>query len=158
MDTFWLALRVVLSLAVVLGLIWALARVRKRVSPAGAGAVTIMSKIPVTKKGAVLLVQAGDKTLLIGATDTQVSLLSVVDLPVENDEPKKERTVIDIDALVSQRQLHEYAAEIAPGAVVGQHSVSRSGSSNQSALAGSVLSPATWRQLADLVKDKTARS
>ena len=74
-------LRVVVSLAVVLGLIWALARVRKRVGPTGSDVVTVMSKIPVTKKGSVLLVKAGGETLLLGATDTQISLLASVELP-----------------------------------------------------------------------------
>ena len=158
MDTFWLVLRVVVSLAVVLGLIWALARVRKRVGPAGSDVVTVMSKIPVTKKGSVLLVKAGEQTLLLGATDTQISLLASVELPEEEQEAKEERTPVDIQSLMEQiHPGHAPAAIAADPASIGRAS-NRSGSGNDGPLSGSILSPSTWRQLTDLLKEKTARS
>lgn len=158
MDTFWLVLRVVVSLAVVLGLIWALARVRKRVGPTGSDVVTVMSKIPVTKKGSVLLVKAGGETLLLGATDTQISLLASVELPQEEEEAKEERTPVDVQSLMEQIQPgHAPAAIAASPASIGRAS-NRSVSGNDGPLAGSILSPSTWRQLTDLLKEKTARS
>ena len=154
MDTFWLVLRVVVSLAVVLGLIWALARV----GPTGSDVVTVMSKIPVTKKGSVLLVKAGGETLLLGATDTQISLLASVELPQEEEEAKEERTSVDIQSLMEQIQPgHAPAAIAASPASIGRAS-NRSVSGNDGPLAGSILSPSTWRQLTDLLKEKTARS
>ena len=85
MDTLWLILRFVVSLAVVIGLIYGLARVKKRVSPKGAGAITLVSKVPVSKKGSLLLVEVGGKTMMLGATDNSITLLSVIDTSAEID-------------------------------------------------------------------------
>ena len=92
MDTFWLVLRVVVSLAVVLGLIWALARVRKRVGPTGSDVVTVMSKIPVTKKGSVLLVKAGGLRPFCWERRTPKSLSWRQWNCQEEEEAKEERT------------------------------------------------------------------
>jgi flagellar protein FliO/FliZ len=168
MDTLWLILRFVVSLAVVIGLIYGLARVKKRVSPKGAGAINVVSKVPVSKKGSLLLVEVGGKTMMLGATDNSITLLSVIDTSAEIDGTKEDRRLVSLDSLLdegfeSARSLdadlqYPYlpspeldAADI--DAVASVHRVTGEGR-----LAGSVLSPATWRQLTEVLRERTVRS
>ena len=80
MDTFSLVLKLVIALAIVLGLIWGLARVKKRINPTNSATIQVLSKIPVSRKGSLLLVEVGGKKLMIGATDNNISLLSEIDM------------------------------------------------------------------------------
>jgi flagellar protein FliO/FliZ len=157
MDTFWLVLRVVVSLAIVIGLIWALARVRKRVSPKGASALQILSKVPVSKRGSILLVEIGGKTLLIGSTDSAISLLSEVDLSKDEEGVPQKRTPIDFSALLDEWRTEGtddvLLVEATPEELAAAIPVPRQGP-----LAGSVLSPQTWRQLGQVLRERTVRS
>ena len=100
MDTVWLILRFVVSLAVVIALIWGLARVKKRVSPKGAGSIQLVSKVPISKKGSLLLVEVGGKTMMIGATDNNITLLSVIETTADIDEVKEDRRPVHLDSLL----------------------------------------------------------
>ena len=171
MDTLWLIVRFVVSLAVVIGLIWGLARVKKRVSPKGAGTINLVSKVPVSKKGSLLLVEVGGKTMMLGATDTSITLLSVIETAADIEESKEDRRPVSLDSLLDE-QLESVLA-LDPGlqypdlqypdlqhpdlpdreAVASLHRPKGEGR-----LAGSVLSPTTWRQLTEVLREKTVRS
>lgn len=155
MDTVWLVARVIVSLAIVLGLIWALARVKKRVSPKGAGALQILSKTPVSKRGSLLLVEVAGRTLLIGSTDTAISLLTEVRLDETTDEPRQERTAVDVDSLIE-----EWRAPMPSSSVVTEAQVAAMAPQQPEPgpLAGSVLSPQTWQQFTQALREKTVRS
>ena len=178
MDTLWLTLRFVVSLAVVIGLIWGLARVKKRVSPKGAGSINLVSKVPVSKKGSLLLVEVGGKTMMLGATDTSITLLSVIDTAADIEESKEDRRPVSLDSLLDE-QLEsgltldqdlqyqdlqypdlEYQDLQYPDLEYpdSKEVASLRRSTGEGRLAGSVLSPTTWRQLTEVLREKTVRS
>lgn len=160
MDTIWLVARVVVSLGVVLALIWALARVKKRVSPKGASALQVLSKTPVSKRGSLLLVQIGGRTLLLGSSDTNISLLTEVDLGEDSDGPRQERIPVDMDALIDEWRTDAMAEvpALASRADADQPEQVTDLASDGGPLAGSVLSPQTWRQLTQVLREKTVRA
>ena len=158
MDTLWLILRLVLSLALVLGLIWGLARIKKRVSPTNAGTIQVLSKIPVSRKGSLLLVEVGGKKLMIGATDNNISLISEIDIAPDTHEIKEERRPVELDSymigMLDSPESMDF--DLDPAEIEALASLKKSRSDSK--LAGSVLSPDTWRQLAETLREKTVRS
>ena len=168
MDTLWLIVRFVVSLAVVIGLIWGLARVKKRVSPKGAGTINLVSKVPVSKKGSLLLVEVGGKTMMLGATDTSITLLSVIETAADIEESKEDRRPVSLDSLLDE-QLESVLA-LDPGLEYPdleypdleypdyKEVASLHRPTGEGRLAGSVLSPTTWRQLTEVLREKTVRS
>jgi flagellar protein FliO/FliZ len=96
MDSVYLTLRVLLSLAVVVAMLWALAHVlRGRAVDSGRIGMSVVSRIPVGRRSAVALVRLEGQGYLLGVTDEHVSLLAVTDLP-ELPEPEPERTAVDL--------------------------------------------------------------
>jgi flagellar protein FliO/FliZ len=91
--------RMVVSLAVVVGLMYAVAKVaRKRMGVGGAGMpkpqqLHLVARHALGKGAAVAAVRAGDRLLLLGVTEHTVSLLSESELPAEQpvDVPDAER-------------------------------------------------------------------
>lgn len=160
MDAFWLLLRVAVSLVVVVALIWVLARVRKRVGPKGASSLQVVSKIPVSRRGALLLVEIEGKILLLGSTETNISLLSEVERREDEVVVKQERTPIDFDSLLQHWDAGSLDdAGLPPYEPAGAElEVMQPAVREQSALAGSVLSPQTWRQLTQVLRERTVRS
>ncbi len=80
--------RMIVSLGVVVGLMFVVAKVaRKRLGTgrrAGdATSLQVLSRQVVGKGAAVTLVRAGDRALLLGVTEHSVSLLAETDLPPE---------------------------------------------------------------------------
>ncbi|MFD1211459.1 FliO/MopB family protein, partial [Arthrobacter sp. GCM10027362] len=83
MDTFVLALRVLLSLAVVLGLLWVLQR---RFSGGAAGSagdvpLTVLSRRNISPKAAVVVVETDGKRFLLGVTEQSVNVLHASNAP-----------------------------------------------------------------------------
>ncbi len=163
MDTLWLILRFVVSLAVVIGLIWGLARVKKRVSPKGAGTINLVSKVPVSKKGSLLLVEVGGKTMMLGATDNSITLLSVIETAADIEESKEDRRPVSLDSLLDEQL--ESGLALDPGLEYpdleypdSKEVASLHRPAGEGRLAGSVLSPTTWRQLTEVLREKTVRS
>ena len=158
MDTFLLVLKLVIALAVVLGLIWGLARIKKRISPTNSATIQVLSKIPVSRKGSLLLVEVGGKKLMIGATENNISLLSVIDMLPETPEIKEERRPVQLDSFVVQRSDSPEALGFDLDLLDEDALASLKNSHSDSTLAGSVLSADTWRQLAATLREKTVRS
>lgn len=78
MDSFVLALRVLVSLGAVLGLIWVLQRRLKRrgsLVRAAAPAISVLSRQGVGHKASVVLLDADGQRLLLGVTEHGVSVL-----------------------------------------------------------------------------------
>ena len=163
MDTLWLIVRFVVSLAVVIGLIWGLARVKKRVSPKGAGTINLVSKVPVSKKGSLLLVEVGGKTMMLGATDTSITLLSVIETAADIEESKEDRRPVSLDSLLDEQLESVLALDPSleyPDLEYPDYKevASLHRPTGEGRLAGSVLSPTTWRQLTEVLREKTVRS
>jgi flagellar protein FliO/FliZ len=84
-STFLLFLRVGFSLAVVLGMIWGVARFAKRKGalaprPSGDTNLDVVARRQLGRRGASLLVvEARNRSFLVGVTDTTVSLVAELD-------------------------------------------------------------------------------
>lgn len=143
-----LVLRIGFSLLVVFGLMWLLAKLAKRpLAGKAAGTLTVLTRTQVSRGASVAVVQVGDRALVVGVTDQQVSLLAETDLaavqaPAAGGE-HRERVSLDV----------LQAAVAAPPAVPA---VQPAGAP-AGALAGSALSPQVWRQAVGVLRDRTAR-
>jgi len=138
-----LALRVGLSLAAVLGLIWLFSRGMQRGQGSRMSAsarVRVLSRQPLGRNAGVAVVKVGERALVLGVTDGQISLLT--DLPVGDvvDEAEELREALAVDA------------EGVPTVGVPPQRDDATGP-----LAGSVLSPATWTQAVDALRERTTR-
>ena len=72
--------RLVVAVAVVIGLLLLTARLTRRVgakgTTRGADAVRLVSRQPLTRNASIAVVQSGGRTLVLGVTDNMVTLLS----------------------------------------------------------------------------------
>jgi flagellar protein FliO/FliZ len=150
MELLGLAGRIILSLAAVLGLMWLLARAsRKPLTGRAQGALTVLARQQLSRGSSVAVVKVADRALVVGITETQVSLLGEADLAAVNAalEPAEtvSRTPVTlVDTEGTEGIAATGAVEPAPAARAG-------------AVAGSALSPATWKQAVEALRERTAR-
>jgi flagellar protein FliO/FliZ len=156
MDMLALAGNVTLALGAVLGLMWLLARMsRKPLKARAAGPLAVLARQQLSRSSSVAVVRVGDKALVIGVTDTQVSLLGETDLaavtealaPVESVS----RTPVDLAADGTEALAASGTTDSDLAAVTDL------GTRRTGAFAGSALSPATWKQTVDFLRERTAR-
>jgi len=128
---FELVLRIGFSLLVVFGLMWVLAKVARR--PLGgrraAGSLSVLNRLQLTRGAAVTVVRAGDKALILGVTDQQVSLLGETELATFEHHPHDPE--------------HRDPVQLMPAA--------------SARFDGSILSPRTWRSTVSFLRDRTTR-
>lgn len=131
-DTLELALRVTVSLGLVLALLWFLAR---RLG-AGGGAVrrlpiTVLGRQSLGRRSGITVVDVAGRTLVLGVSDTEVRLLTELEsapFTLPDEEPQGPESTV--------------SAPI---------------SAPPSALGGSVLSPATWRSSWLVLRGRVSR-
>jgi flagellar protein FliO/FliZ len=129
MDMLGLVVRLVCSLALVLGLLLLIARFAGRRFQGRAGApVHVVHRQPISRGSSVTVVTVGTRILVLGSTEHQITLLTElepdeIDLPVEEPEP------VDGEAPATATTATAPAARGGAGA-----------------LGGSILSPQTWKQ------------
>lgn len=140
MDLLVTTLRVVVSLAAVLALIWAAQRyARRSARPVHPGdAITVVARQGVGGKASVVMVEAAGHRFLLGVTEQHVNVLHTGEVP-----PPPPST----DDLFAH-SLAGATAAVAPP-LPGQPA-HRSGT-------GSFLDPATWRQAKDALRSRRAR-
>lgn len=157
-----LTVRLIASLAVVVGLMLLLARlVGKRYGARAGAPVQVVHRQQLSRSASVAVLTVGSRVLVVGTTDHQVSLLTELDpddLVLEGDldadldaGPEAAQLPGDLLDLPAARALTalrvpaaprgSHRAEPAPRRTVRTPAVPQGG-----ALAGSVLSPQTWRQ------------
>lgn len=125
-----LAVRLVLSLSLVLGLLLLLARFGGRKFRGKRDAmVQILHRQHLTRSSTISVVSVGSKVLVLGTTEHQVRVLTELD-PDEVEFPELEPALEDAENTGSSKSLV---------------SVPKQGVSSSS-LAGSVLSVDTWKQ------------
>lgn len=165
MDSWLLVLRVLLALTCVVGLIWYLGR------RLGGGrtqrssrehTVTLVGRQAVGRHTGVAVVAVGNRRLLLGYGDQQVTLLTelgpVVDVA---PEPTAEHTGPRRDwvanALATTRGVP--APHTAPdaGPPVDAALTPVTDDASPSALQGSILAPETWRAAVRTLQDRTVR-
>lgn len=147
-----LMVRLVASLAVVVGLMLLLAKlVGKRYGARAGAPVQVLHRQPLSRSASVAVVTVGSRVLVLGATDQQVSLLTELDpeeLVVAELEAELEAGLdaeLDADLDLAADRSGDLAAP-APGRTTAA----------PGALAGSVLSPQTWRQAIAAATGKTS--
>lgn len=133
-----LTVRLVASLAVVVGLMLLLARlVGKRYGARAGAPVQVLHRQPLSRSASVAVITVGARVLVVGTTDHQVSLLTELD-PEE---------LVDVDLALGGTE--EGDADADPDVV-------RAPAAADGALAGSLLSTQTWRQAISAVTGKAS--
>ena len=163
MDTVVVALRVILSLAVVLGLLWVLQRRLNR----GAGArannvVTVVGRQGVGQKASVVVVDVDGRRFVLGVTEQSISVLHDAETDhgaVAASRPVRVGSGNDRSAVAFAKSLH--AASGGPTLVPAESDTPaeppltfrpRRDRSAGARLGGSILSPSTWQQTAALLR------
>lgn len=176
MDTVFLALRVIVSLAVVLGVLWYL---QKKLSKRGIGgaagkAITLIGRQAVGPKASVAVVEIDGRRLVLGVTEHAVTVLHstdghridghrvdglLVDRPVHPFEVSLAEAqpvlypdnVRPITAPVPIRAVITTPVDVVPADQ--QLRPRRNRSRQTSRMAGSILSPETWRQASAAIRE-----
>ncbi len=137
---FELALRIGFSLLIVFGLMWGLARVVRR--PLGGhhrpGTLSVLNRQQLSRGSSVAVVRVADRALVLGVTDQQVSLLGETEL----------------DAFVKHDDHHH---EHRDPILMAPEGLGFPPGPGRDKLAGSVLSPRTWRSTMNFLRDRTTR-
>ncbi|MDO8122173.1 flagellar biosynthetic protein FliO [Isoptericola sp. b490] len=176
-----LGLRVLLALAVVLGLLWWLARKTSGGTRIKAATVRVVGRQSLGRHAGVTVVEVEGRRLLLGVTDQGVSLLT--ELTAVQDVEPDARTEIDPADLARLVDLDEGLADDVTDdepatSVLALATSSRASSTRPAAraihpstpaartpavptprspLEGSILAPATWRQAVAAVQERTIR-
>jgi flagellar protein FliO/FliZ len=172
-DTVFLALRVIVSLAVVIGAIWFVqkrlgraAKVKSKSKP-----IAMIARQTVGVKASVAVVEFGAKRFLLGVTEHGISVLDSTEIePVEIEAVEIEAVEIEETETVAQPSRVSLTAsgqhfadalslvdggppvpataarELRPGSDSGVESAYLRSRPAKSPIAGSILSASTWRQ------------
>jgi flagellar protein FliO/FliZ len=137
-------LRITFSLLVVLAILWGLARVVRRSPGRANGTVAVLNRQHLTRNTSVVVVRVGERALVLGVTEAHVTLLTETD-----PEPFLP------DGAPPVRR-HEVAV---PGGSDGQppRPPSQPVPAEGGRLQGSLLSPRTWAQTIEFLRERTAR-
>lgn len=154
MDGLVVALRVLVSLAVVVALVWYLAR---RLGGRGhetsrEAEVRVLDRHSLSKHAGVAVVAAGDRRLLVGFADAGVQLLTEL-RPVPTLPPTPSAGRPAATASLGTHLPTPRPAPGAPPADAGGLPANR----RPGLLAGSVLSPQTWHATVRAWQDRTVR-
>lgn len=146
MDTLAVLLRLAVALGSVVGLIWLVSRGMNRGRGSRvAGLTEVVARQQLSRAASVVVVRVGERNLVLGVTEQQVSLLTETELPAA-DPADGVREVVELekvpDAVPRQRPRRSEQPTTEP---------------RQGALAGSALSPATWTQALDVLRERTTR-
>ena len=175
MDTVVVALRVVLSLAVVLGLLWVLQRRLSRgAGSRAANVVTIVGRQGLGQKASVVVVEVEGRRFVLGVTEHSVSVLHGGSTEATATQDADAGAGSSGSAAAFARSLHAATGPrlvppvaVSPAADPGAAALSgstgdaagppltfrpRRDRGHTSKLGGSILSPATWQQTAALLR------
>lgn len=172
-DALGLLLRVAGSLAAVVGLVWMVRRGMLKQgggrARAAVGSITVLARQQLSGRASVALVQVGETGLLVGVTEQQVTLLAsqpveqMLARPEAPAAPAARRTAVDLDAVVPA-PASRHAAPAVPAAPAAPQEVPAEVAEALAAvpaprgpLAGSALSPGTWAQAVDVLRERTTR-
>jgi flagellar protein FliO/FliZ len=165
MEMLGLVLRLVCSLALVLGLLLLIARFAGRRFQGRAGApVQVVHRQPISRGSSVTVVTVGTRVLVLGSTEHQVTLLTELE-PDELELPLP--TTVDTTVDMTAGDAVGDAADRADQAPArrlaslgeGRHRAAAASDAATGPLAGSVLSAQTWKQaLAAATRAQTGAS
>jgi flagellar protein FliO/FliZ len=133
-----------IALGLVLGAMWLLARwARKPLRGKGDRVIAVLARQQLSRNSSVAVVRVMDRALVVGVSEQGVQLITETELAtveeVLNDtsQPRRSRLIAAAD---------------------GEQSIDdQSVSPKRTRLNGSALSPQTWRQVVDVVRERTVR-
>lgn len=179
MDTAGLVARVCLSLGAVMGLIWLTAVIlRGRTGARNATVLEVVARQPLSKHACVTMVRLGDKGILLGVTEEHVSVLGETELPAPEQPARRRGRMLahkSVESTIAIKSAPGLRAVPALGvrqdianaqpdlddvlAATGTDGTvdTLRNAARPSALHGSILSPATWRQTVDALRERTVR-
>nr|WP_269204801.1 flagellar biosynthetic protein FliO [Motilibacter deserti] len=146
-------LRLFLSLGVVIALMWLAAKVlRGSMGGKNTGALEILARQQLSRGASVSVVRVADRALVVGVTENTVTLLTETDLELIQaaQEAGQEATDADGDTSVTVDEdgnVHVVASRPARTGV----------SAGSGPLAGSILSPDTWRRTVNALRERSTR-
>jgi flagellar protein FliO/FliZ len=147
---FELIVRIGFSLLVVLALMWLLARAtRKKVGGRNGDALSVISRQSLSRGSSIAVVKVADRALVVGVTESQVTLLAETDLL---ELERQLDTTGKRDAVPLEPDAAGVAVAV-PARTAALPKLGRGG-----ALDGSLLSGKTWRTAMDFLRERTARS
>ncbi|WP_166878270.1 flagellar biosynthetic protein FliO [Salinibacterium sp. ZJ450] len=168
MDTLLLALRVLLSLGVVFGLLWVMQRRMTRGSRGKdvATPIRVIGRQRLGAKASVVVVELQGKKFMLGVTEQSVNVLhaetgTATPVPLSSEPTPAEefaRSMRQVSASPSTDASADTTADAAIPASATSDSPPallrprRDRPSN--ALGGSILSPHTWKQTADVLRQR----
>lgn len=175
-------LRITFSLLAVLGLMWGMARLARRpLSRRTGSALSVLARQQLSRNAAVTVVRVADRALILGVTDTHVTMLGETDLAVVEEHqavPAGGRRRHVDKPTDTDRPDDTPGTEVPDGTgwpglpaegdrpLSGQEqrqrvALDRAGHPVQGdehgRLDGSILSPRTWRRTINFIRDRTAR-
>jgi flagellar protein FliO/FliZ len=150
MDAF---LRVIIALVLVVGAMWVLAKVAKRpLRKRAANTLDVLARAQLSRNASVVVVRVDGTALVVGVTDGGVSLLHQLDAQAFAVTEPTSRTAVDLESITSPA-----APTATPATVPATVPPALPAATPKSALAGSALSPGTWRQAIEALRERTAR-
>jgi flagellar protein FliO/FliZ len=153
MDTVTMMGRLLVSLAAVLGIMWLLARrMRKGGRAKDTRLIDVLGRQQLSRNASLAVVRVGEQALVIGVTDAQVSVLGETDLGTAQAMVAAAAST-PVPAKRALRTAHR-----APGRHAGAEADEPAASDSRPALSGSALSPQTWRQTVESLRELTSRS
>ncbi len=129
-----LALRVGLSLAIVLGLFWVVARTSSRRMSGNRSLLKVRGRQSLSRTSSIAIVEVGNRVLVVGVSDGGVRLLTELDPGDVDDTVNGQVVRADEDEVESIRPVLTVAGKrrATPAAATP-------------ALGGSILAPDTWK-------------
>jgi flagellar protein FliO/FliZ len=165
--------RVLLSLALVLGVMWVLGRwARSRTGTKGKSreTLTVLARQQLTRNASVAVVKIADRALVLGVTDGHVNLLGDADLsaveagltPATGRRSAARAATAPRPLTVTPDELDDDLRALIPSTSASASAPRRasrhaSKPAGRSALEGSALSLSTWVQAIDAVRERTVR-
>ncbi|GAA0609496.1 hypothetical protein GCM10009547_09490 [Sporichthya brevicatena] len=158
-DNVALLLRVGFSFTLVLGLMWVAARVLKnRTSGRPTDTVEVLARTQLGRGSSVAVLRIGDRALVLGVTEKSVVQLGE---EIRDLSSLRGRTVAEVLPAATEHDISTVRAlftgdDISTGSRSAAPSAPQA-MAGQGALAGSILSPATWRMGMDALRERTVR-
>lgn len=155
METFSLVLRVLVSLGAVLALVWWFQRrLTRGVRASGAEPlVRVVTRQAISPKASVVVVDSEGRRFLLGVTETSVNVLHSAETGTETGIETRAETGTDAG---TSTDAGTGPAAVPPASFDAVLDAASNGPgtapSSEPRLAGSVLSPSTWRQTAAFVR------
>ena len=145
MDTLLVAVRVLLSLAAVVGLLWFLQRriTKGTVSSRATKLVNVVTRQPLAQKASVVVIDVEGKRFLLGVTEHSVTVLDATELPVLDTAAAFGSALSRAEAAPSVQKSATTPIPFPP-----QFDPRTGLPRRASALDGSILSLSTWKRAA----------